>query len=111
MDGNFKEEINKLHAQICGGLADPNRILILYALADQPHYVTALAETLGLPQSTMSRHLKILRERGLVKAQRDGQSVEYSLVDTRVIEALDLLRNLLADVLEEQSTLAQKITR
>ncbi len=110
MDEKLREEVNNLHAQICGALADPTRILILYTLADRPHNVTELAETLGMSQPTTSRHLKTLRERGMVQAEREGQSVIYSLVDTRIIQALDLLRSFLADSLGSQVALARTVS-
>lgn len=107
----LKDEINRLHAQVCSGLADPNRILILYKLAEEPHNVSDLANTLEIPQPTISRHLKVLRERGMVHSERDGQSVFYSLADRRIIKALDLLRAILADSLEEQIELARTATK
>lgn len=110
MDHSLHEEVAQLHAQVCSGLADPNRILLLYALAERPYTVTDLANRLQLPQPTVSRHLKILRERGMVNAHRDGQFVCYTLSDHRIIQALDLLRVVLADVLEEQMTLARNGT-
>jgi ArsR family transcriptional regulator len=107
MTKSLKDEINKLHAQVCSGLADPNRILILYKLADAPCNVSDLASSLEIPQPTVSRHLKVLRERSMVRADRDGQSVFYSLADERIIHALDLLRAMLADSLENQIDLAR----
>jgi DNA-binding transcriptional ArsR family regulator len=107
MDKRLREEVAQMHAQVCSGLADSCRILILYSLADQPHTVTDLAEALELPQSTVSRHLKILRDQGMVAAQRDGQSVLYTLVDLRIIQALDMLRAVMADVLESRVLLAR----
>ena len=104
------EEITILHADICSALADPNRILILYALNEKPTNVSDLAAALNISQPTTSRHLNILRERGLVVAQRDGQSVIYSLQDTRVTQALDLLRGVLANKLRSQAALAQNVT-
>jgi ArsR family transcriptional regulator len=106
MDPGLKEEITRLHAQICKALADPNRILLLYSLAERPHMVMDLVERLELPQPTVSRHLKVLKERGLVNSQRAGQSVQYFLSDQRIIEALDLLRSVLADNLRNQVALA-----
>ena len=111
MDQRLTEEINLLHAQICQGLADPNRILILYLLAESPRYVTELAEMLGVSQPTVSRHLKVLRDRGLVTSTREGNTVHYALRDRRVIQALDLLRAMMADVLAERAELAEAITR
>ena len=107
----FVQEINQLHANICGALADPNRILILYLLSEGALNVNTLVEKLDLPQPTVSRHLKILRDRGLVTAQRDGQSVYYELADDRVIEALEILRIVLGDRLVKQRTLAFTATR
>lgn len=106
---NIKEEVLLLHAQICNGLADPNRILLIYSLADGPHTVNELAKVVDLPQSTVSRHLKVLRDRNIVRATRDAQSVIYSLTDERIIQALDLLRTVMADGLRGRAALADSL--
>ena len=94
---NLHEEITRLHADMCSALADSNRILLLYALAERPYCVNDLASALGISQPAASRHLKILRESGLVRPVRQGPSVEYSLTDLRLIEALNILRAVLRD--------------
>lgn len=104
---NLREEIHYMHAQLCSALADPNRILILYTLIDGPSNVTDLAEEVDISQPSVSRHLKILRESGLVESERVRHSVIYQLADDRVIGALDLLREVLADSLERQVELAR----
>jgi len=88
-------EITELHAELCSALADPKRLLLLYALVEGPRTVGDLANTVGISQPTASRHLKTLRDSGLVRPERQGASVEYSIVDQRLIEALDLLREVL----------------
>jgi ArsR family transcriptional regulator len=103
------QEITALHANLCSALADPSRILILYALNEKPRNVSDLAKELGLSQPTASRHLNLLRERGLVSAQREGQSVIHTLTDQRVIQALDLLRAVLADKLKSQASLLETV--
>jgi len=103
------QEITQLHADICSGLADPRRILILYALSENPNNVSELAKVIGISQPAASRHLNILRERGMVSAQRDGQSMVYTLTDLRVIQALDLLRAVLAEKLKSQAALADTV--
>lgn len=102
---HLSQEVNQLHADICSALADPTRILILYLLGERPYTVGELAITLNASQPTTSRQLKILRERGLVRAIRQAQSVEYSLNDPRIIEALDLLRAVLRDTISQQASL------
>jgi DNA-binding transcriptional ArsR family regulator len=103
------QEVTRLHADICSALADPRRILILYALHEQPRNVSEVAVEVGISQPAASRHLNILRERGMVEAQRDGQSVVYRLADERTIQALDLLRGILADNLKSQGDLANSV--
>ncbi len=104
------EEITALHAGICSALADPRRILILYTLNDKASNVSDIAEALGISQPTASRHLNLLRERGLVTAKREGQSVVNTLADNRIIQALDLLRQVLASNLQSQAALAESVT-
>jgi len=99
------QEVTQLHADICSALADPRRILLLYALAEQPRNVNDLANEIGISQPATSRHLKLLRERGLVTATRDGANVEYSINDHRLIEALDLLRAVLRERLAHSASL------
>ncbi len=108
---DLHKEVSELHAQICNSLADPNRILILYALAEQPRCVNELADFLDMSQPTASRHLKVLRERGMVTSRREGRAVIYDLADERIIEALDLLRTVLADMLKAQGKLGLTVSQ
>ena len=110
MEERLEREVNQLHASICQALADPKRILILYALSEGPMNVTELTEALNVPQPTVSRHLKVLRERRLVLTEREGTSVRYSLSDARVIEALDTMRAVLVGGLTQQAKLAQGLS-
>ena len=105
MESNLQREIQLLHAEICQALAEPKRIALLYMLDRGAQCVNDLAEALDAPQPTVSYHLKILRERGLVTADPDGTTVYYSLADRRIIEALDTLREMLADSLVRQAAL------
>ncbi|MBZ0275824.1 MAG: metalloregulator ArsR/SmtB family transcription factor [Anaerolineae bacterium] len=97
------EELNLMHERICQAVNDPKRLQIMYALDEQPRNVTALAQALNLPQSTVSRHLTVLRERSLVLAERDGTSVIYRLADRRLIEVMDVMRNVLHAIVVQQT--------
>ena len=109
MDKALREEIDQLHAEICDCMADPKRISILYALGEGRKNVGELAALLEINRATVSRHLKVLRERSMVTTERDGVSIYYSLADQRVIEALDLLREVLAQILAQRKTLAEAL--
>jgi ArsR family transcriptional regulator len=107
MNKILETEVIQLHAEICGGLADPSRIMILYTLSQNPRNVTELSSELNMPQPLVSRHLKVLRERGMVTSERRGTTVTYSLSDVRLIEALDLLRAVMRDGLTKRAELVE----
>ncbi len=110
MNSVLENEVLQLHAEICAGLADPSRIMILYALSDGPRSVTEICKALGMPQPSVSRHLKILRERRMVTVERQGTVMQYSLADRRLIEALDLLRAVLRDGIAKRAELIDVIS-
>ena len=104
----LKQEVSQLEADLCYALADSTRILILYALNEKPHNVTNLGLELDISQPTTSRHLKILRERGIVDTTREGKNVIYNLSDARLIQALNLLREVLRDGITHKANIMEK---
>ncbi len=107
MNLDLGDEVRQLHAQVCKALADPTRILLLYFLGEGPLTVTELTMRTELSQPAISRHLAVLRERGLVIGERQGQSVKYHLADRRILGALDLMRLVMNNVLTNRAALAR----
>lgn len=99
MDKQTEREIHDLHARICKAIADPKRLLIINELRNGPMTVNEIAEALELSQSNTSQHLAILRERNVVQADRVGPNVYYSLRSKKVVKAIDLLREFMAEEL------------
>jgi ArsR family transcriptional regulator len=97
MVSDTARELYRLHAGVCRGLADPKRLLIIDALRDGEKTVTDLGRQLDLPQANLSQHLAILRDKGLVTARRDGQFSYYSLTSPKTLQAVDLLREVMAE--------------
>lgn len=93
--------ISELHARVCKALADPSRLLIINELREGPRSVGDLAEALGVSQPNVSRHLALLRDRGFVTAQRFGSSVHYALASPKILQAVDLLREFMAEEMAE----------
>lgn len=98
------ERLTLLHNNICEALGDPKRIQILYALNERPFNVGELETILHSTQSTTSRHLRVLRQRGLVLTERNGASVTYRLADSTIIDILDAMRQMLRNTLERQAS-------
>ncbi len=100
------EEIYKLHAQILKTMAQPKRLMILDFLHGGPRTVSEIVEGLGLPQSNVSQHLAAMRAQELVTTRRQGNSVTYSLVSEKVVEACDLFHQFLMERLHSRRDLA-----
>lgn len=76
------------------GLADPNRLRILLALAEGRKPVGRVVDELGLSQPLVSHHLKELRQAGLLKVEREGPFVFYEIAGPQVLTALRALAGL-----------------
>lgn len=77
----------------------------MYLLHEAPRNVTEISNLISIPQPTASRHLKVLRDHGLVQTTRNGVTITYSLVDVRLIESLEILRVILHDTITSKANL------
>ncbi len=93
----FTFAIYFLHAQVLRDLGHPRRLMILDHLHSGEKSVGELARFLGLPEANVCRHIRGLLQQGIVASRRDGNTVFYSLVDSRILLACDLLHDFLAD--------------
>lgn len=73
-------------------LADPNRLRLISALAQQELCVCDLAATLGMGESAVSHQLRVLRSQRLVKYRKEGRNVYYSLADAHVMNLYQEVR-------------------
>ncbi len=71
-------------AELLKALAHPVRLCIVKGLMDKQCNVTHMQECLELPQSTVSQHLGILKSKGIIKGERKGLEITYSVVDEAV---------------------------
>ncbi len=69
-------------------LSDQSRLAVLHALWEKPLFVNQLCQKTGLTQPNVSHHLAQLRSMGLVKAEKQGQKVLYSIADSHVFSIL-----------------------
>lgn len=76
-------------AEIMQALASPVRLRVLSALRSGSRTVTDLSDQLGIGQTSMSNHLRLLRHLSLVTGSRDGRHIYYTLFDAHVTDLLD----------------------
>lgn len=99
----------ELQAEITKTMADSKRLMILHELRSGEMSVGQLASSLELAQSNISRHLSVLRERGIVVTRREGTTVYYRLTDERIVAACDLVREVLRGTLARGQELASSL--
>lgn len=93
MEGDFKKYTEK--AELLKVLAHPVRLCIVKGLIENGSCnVSHMQGCLELPQSTISQHLQKLRTAGIVKGERNGLEITYSISDDRIA---NLISNLFTD--------------
>ncbi len=97
-----------LHSELCKTLANEKRQMILGTLRDGEMTVSQLREKTRIPQANLSQHLSLLRGRGVVSARRDGTHVFYSIANPKIIQAFDLITEVMLESLEQQKGLADR---
>jgi ArsR family transcriptional regulator len=92
-DKRLQEDIDR-QASVFGALADPTRLKLVRLLCNQHEpdalCVNALAAHLGVTQSAVSQHLRVLRAIGLVKGERRGYHIHYFVNHDMLNECLKL---------------------
>jgi DNA-binding transcriptional ArsR family regulator len=83
---NFSDE-----AEILKVLGHPIRLKIVAGLCSQECNVKHIWECLGLPQATVSQHLALLKNKGVIEGKREGVEVHYSVVSPMVKKIIGIL--------------------
>lgn len=106
-----ENQVYRLHADICQSLANPKRLKILNVLREKEMSAGELLDLLGVPKANLSQHMAILRQKGIVAARREGNTVYYRLARPKILKAFDLMRELLFEVIEEQQRLLKEYAK
>jgi len=73
-------------------LAHPARLKIVTGLLKDECNVAQIQKVLGLPQSTISQHLGILKNAGIIKGRREGTRICYRVIDARVRKIVEIIQ-------------------
>ena len=95
----------ELHAEACKSFGHPKRLFIIDSLRKKELTVSELARITEMDISNLSQHLNILKEKGLLKTRREGTSVFYSLTHPNIIQAYDLISEVLTKRIKENQTI------
>ena len=104
-------ELQTFKAQFFRALAHPTRIRMLEILVRGGRTVQELQEALTLDQPIVSQQLAVLRNQGIVSAQKEGSSVRYTLRDPLVGALLDLARRIFNNHFDNTQGLLRELRR
>ena len=87
---------------MCKVFSNPIRLEILDLLRDKKMSVTELMNKSKLSQANISQHLSIMKSKGMVNSERNGQNIYYELSNPKIIKAFDIIKKVLSERLEKE---------
>ena len=103
------KKIFEMHAEICKVFTNPKRLEIISLLRDEEKTVHELTELAGVPQANVSQHLTVLRQNNVVTTRRNGANIYYKIANPKILQAFDLMREVLLEKLSENEKLARRM--
>jgi ArsR family transcriptional regulator len=91
MNEQMNSQLVSKVAERLRALADENRLRLLMRLRERPANVTTLSEELEIGQASVSKHLGVLRQVGVVESHRQGTQAIYQVHDESIFELCDLV--------------------
>lgn len=103
----MEKKINDASCQLLGSFftifAHATRMRILCALQQQPRTVTEIANYADISITNTSQHLRLMRDRGAVIAEKQAQSVYYRIADPRFAQAMLMIREALQERMQQET--------
>ncbi len=101
------KKIFEMHAEICKVFTNSKRLEIISLLRDGEKTVNELTDLAGVPQANVSQHLTVLRQNNVVTTRRNGANIYYKIANPKILQACDLMREVLLEQLKENEKLAE----
>ncbi len=103
----MEEQIYAYHAEMCKVFSHAKRLELINSLRDKEMSAGELGERLGLSPANLSQHLTMMKERHILVSRKEGNVVYYRIANPRLIEACDLLREILFEQIRQDAALIQ----
>jgi len=103
----MEDRIYAYHAEMCKAFAHPKRLELINTLRDKEMNAGDLGEKLGLAPGNVSQHLTMMKERRILISRKEGNVVYYRIANLRLLEAFDLLREIMFEQIRKDAVLIQ----
>lgn len=102
------DQIYAYHAEMCKVFSHPKRLQLLNILRDQEMSAGELGVRLGLSPANLSQHLTMMKERHILVSRRDGNMAYYRIANPRLLQAFDMLREILFEQIRQDAALIER---
>jgi ArsR family transcriptional regulator len=109
--GDDAERLRRFKAEFFKALAHPLRIRILELLRSGPLSVTQIQEATGVPGSSVSQQLAVLRGRNILATERRGTTIIYRVPEPELFELLDVARRIFNAHLSDTIKMLRQVDR
>jgi len=103
----MEDQIYAYHAEMCKVFSHPKRLELINLLRDKEMSAGEIGERLGLAPANLSQHLTMMRERHILTSRKERNMVYYQIANPRLLEAFDLLREILFEQIRQDAALIQ----
>ena len=106
----MEDQIYTYHAEMCKVFSHAKRLELIDILRDKEMSAGELGGRLGLTPANLSQHLTMMKERHILISRKEGNMVYYRIANSRLLEAFDLLREILFEQIRQDAALIQDRT-
>jgi ArsR family transcriptional regulator len=101
--------IYEIQADLCHTMSNAVRLEIVHLLREGPKRVSEIVQLTEYPQGTISRHLSVLRNGGVLTANRHGKDMIYQIANPKIVSICDLMREVLSEEISHRSKLIEDL--
>lgn len=104
-------EVYGRHAEMCKVFSHPLRLQILNTLREKEMSVSNMADRLGVAIGNLSQHLNMMKHRRVLVTRKEGNIVYYRLANPKILDAFDLIREILFEQMQREGTIVRQMER
>jgi ArsR family transcriptional regulator len=101
------QSIFELQANLCQAMSNPVRVQLVHLLREGPRRVGDLVQITGYDPATVSRNLGVLKSSGILASRKEGKDIYYHIVNPKITEVCDLMRQVLLEQAIQQAQISQ----
>ena len=101
----MEDQIYIYHAEMCKVFSHAKRLELINLLREREMSVGELSQKLGLSSANLSQHLAMMRERHILISRKEGNMVYYRIANPKLLQAFDMLREMLFEQIRQDAAL------